>query len=104
MARNNTPKVPQFGVYIGKYGSYTISGIPDGTYILYYTYGNDWDGSSNRFTQPIAYLRADDNMVYTTNESDEYIYYDTYTITLNPIFKGNLIAQDVDPSDFPKLG
>lgn len=103
IAKNSTPKVPQFGVYIGKYSSYKISGIPDGTYILYYTYGKDWDGDLKQFTRPVAYLRFDETMDYTTETKGDYYYYTIYSVTLNPLADGNTIALDVGESGFPDL-
>jgi hypothetical protein len=89
------PKAPLMAVYIQATHSYTISGIKAGTYVLYFTLGEDWDSCSERFTTKTTYERFEDDFDFT---------HYNYEVTLHPVVGGTAETEAVDEDEFPELG
>jgi len=89
------PKDPLMAVYIQSNDSYTIRGIKGGTYILYFTLGEDWDSCSERFTTKTTYKRFEDEF--------NFVHYD-YEVTLHPVVGGTAGTEPVGEDEFPGLG
>ena len=88
---------PLVTVYMGHGGTYTLHHVPDGTYTIYVTSGNDWDAGTRLFSRNCQFEQFDQTMDFTTTSTE----YTTYTITLTPVADGNATESDVDPGAFP---
>jgi DnaJ-like protein len=91
----NTPLVT---AYIGHGGSFTLKGIPDGTYQVYMTSGRDWDAGARLFARDCQFQKFDDPFTFTTTSSEA----TTYRITLTPVTDGAAGARNVDPNTYPR--
>jgi len=89
------PKDPLMAVYIQSNDSYTIRGVKGGTYILYFTLGENWDSCSERFTTKTTYKRFEDEF--------DFVHYD-YEVTLHPVIGGTAGTEPVGEDEFPGLG
>ena len=90
-----------FAVYIRKNGSYTVKGVRDGTYTVYFTTGSDWDSGHKGFTSGCAYQKFDDTLKFTTTYTSTQIEYTTYTLSLYAVAGGTASTSDVPPAQFP---
>jgi len=88
-------KEPLAAVYIQSNDSYTIREIKGGTYILYFTLGEDWDSCSEKFTTKTTYKRF--------GEEFDFAHYD-YEVTLHPVVGGTAGTEPVGEDEFPELG
>ena len=57
---------PVMATYIRAGDSYTMTGIRDGTYHLFFSTGSEWDGEANEFTESPSYKRFDDPLGFST--------------------------------------
>jgi len=89
------------GVFIKANETYTISGIPDGKFILYDTLGKDWDNKAGQFTITEERSRFEDTFSFETNWNKGQ--YTTWQVTLYPVRGGSAQTTGVDEADFPKL-
>jgi hypothetical protein len=87
-----------FAVYLRKNSSYTVKGVRDGTYTVYFTTGSDWDSGQKGFTQGCAYQKFDDQIKFSTTSST----YTDDTLTLYAVAGGTASTSDVPPDQFPK--
>jgi len=83
--------------YIWNAASFTMTGIPDGTYRLYYSKGEAFDKETNRFALNATYQRLDATLEFTTSGSQ----YTIWEVTLYGVVGGNVGSESVDPSEFP---
>jgi hypothetical protein len=88
---------PLVTVYMGHGGTFTLHHVPDGTYTIYVTGGDDWDGGARLFSRDCDFEQFDQTMDFTTTSTE----YTTYTITLTPVAGGNASETSVDPGSFP---
>ncbi|HEX3782812.1 MAG TPA: hypothetical protein VHX38_24370 [Pseudonocardiaceae bacterium] len=88
---------PMVTVYVGQGATYILDHVPDGTYQIYVTSGDDWDSGARLFSRDCLFQQFDDTMDFTTTSSE----YTTYTITLTPVLDGNATESTVDPGSFP---
>jgi len=83
---------PVIAVYIQRGEIYTIDGIQDGVYDLYFTLGGAWDSNSKQFTVNASqelFVEPLEFDTYTTNDGDSTTtHYMTFTITLYPVDEG----------------
>jgi hypothetical protein len=84
-------------VYIRNAESFNMTGIPDGTYRLYYSKGEAFNQETNRFTQNATYQRLDATIGFTTSATQ----YTTWEVTLYGVVGGTVGSEPVDPSEFP---
>jgi len=83
-----------------RYGStYTLNGIPDGVYRIYFSTGEAWDGLAKAFSISYSYERFDDLLDFATTASQ----YTIWTLTLQPVVGGDAQTSSVDPADFPEI-
>jgi hypothetical protein len=87
----------RMSIYIGAKKSATVSGIPDGSFDVYFASGSSWDGKRNTFSRNCSFTRFEDKMKFTSGGGQ----YTRYTITLNAVAGGNAPSQEIDPEDFP---
>lgn len=83
--------------YIRNAESFNMTGIPDGTYRLYYSKGEAFNQETNRFTKNATYQRLDATVEFTTSASQ----YTAWEVTLYGVVGGNVGSEPVDPSKFP---
>lgn len=100
LSRPDRPKDVVISVYIRSQDSYTISNIPDGIYILYYSLGNDWNDQLKEFSIVESFSRFDEELRFETTSSSS----TTYSATLYGTIEGNARTMNVDRSEFPKIG
>jgi hypothetical protein len=84
--------------YIRAQESYTMRGLHDGTYYLYFTKGSNWNG--NKFTADASYRRFDDPLPFTTTSTT----YSIWRVTLHGVAGGTASARNVDEDAFPGVG
>ena len=83
--------------YIRNAESFNMTGIPDGTYRLYYSKGEAFNEETNRFTQNATYQRLDTTIEFTTSATQ----YTAWEVTLYGVVGGTVGSEPVDPSEFP---
>jgi hypothetical protein len=87
-------------VYIAAGEEYTLTGIPDGTYALYFTIGRDWNDAIARFTRECEFTEFEDAFKFETTATQ----YTGWEVTLNPVQGGTARSDPVEPDSFPRLG
>lgn len=99
LAAEAFPGKALIGVYIRAGDSFTVTGIPDGNYIVYDRIGMDWDVNANKFTRSETSERFEDLLSYETTSD----YITTYELTLHKVEGGNAETDDVSDSDMPAI-
>jgi len=102
LSESYKPDLALISVYIQAGDTYTITGIEDGIYILYYALGKDWDSNSKKFRIKEEYARFEEEFEFETT-GITYITYTTYTVTLYPVVGGTARTEYVSEEEFPKL-
>ncbi|MBX6388719.1 MAG: hypothetical protein IRZ08_06930 [Frankia sp.] len=88
-------------VYVQAGTSTTVDGIPNGTYEVFFTTGNDWDDVNQRFTRDCSFEKFEDPVEFTTRDLGSSIEYTTWELTLYAVEGGNAPTTAVDPGAFP---
>lgn len=81
--------------YIRDGDNVKMSNIPDGTYYLFFSAGDAWDG--NGFTKHPTYQRFEETFPFTTTGLN----YSVWSVTLHPVAGGNTATESVNPGQFP---
>ena len=84
-------------VYVQAGGNATVSGVHDGSYDLYETSGDDWDGDAKQFTRNCTYQRLNTPAQLKSNARQ----YTIDTVTLGGQADGSAPVAEADPGDFP---
>lgn len=92
---------PLIAVYIRSKESFNIERIEDGSYGLYFTVGNLWDGSDKKFRSVLGYYRYNPSLVFATTETETEIEYSIFELDLYEAGASNFIPEHFD---FPDLG
>lgn len=79
--------------------SFTLVGIPDGHYVVYFTTGEAWSSDQRRFTQDFTYQRFDEELYFETTSQR----YSVWNVTLHPVVGGNAVTRAVSQDSFPQL-
>lgn len=74
--------------------------IPDGTYLLYFTMGLDWDPAQGQFADRSSDQRFVDQFGFRGSGTRSRM----FRVTLHPVEDGNARIVDVPRSEFPRLG
>jgi hypothetical protein len=90
---------PVVAVYIQNHDQFTITGIPDGTYDLFFTLGEDWDSEQAKFTRRKSLSRFDDPFPFTTTATT----YRVWSVTLHPVAGGTAETEPLSEEEFPDL-
>lgn len=90
---------PVMSAYIRAAESFNMTGIPDGTYRLYFSKGEGWDSDANRFIRNVSYQRFESVLEFVTTATQ----YTGYEVTLYGVAGGTASTEQVDPSQFPGL-
>jgi hypothetical protein len=94
-------KHPIVSVYVRKDKKYTVTGVGDGSYKVFFTGGVDWDGKARRFARKCAFQQFDDKLTFRTTRTASEIRWSTWDISLQPVLGGTAPTSDVDPNDYP---
>jgi hypothetical protein len=89
--------VPITAAYIRTMESFKLRGIRDGTYFLYFSTGEGWNGKV--FTLSPSHKKFEDSFPFTTGTTT----YTTWSVTLQGVVGGTAAADDVNPSAFPSI-
>jgi len=92
-------KTPLMAVYIRSKDSYTMTHIRDGTYVLYFSLGEDWDNDSKEFVGKTTYERFEDELEFETIGN----MYTTYKVTLHPVVGGTAETEYLGEGEFPNI-
>jgi hypothetical protein len=82
--------------------SCTVNSIPQGDYVLAYTSGLDWIDSEEAFRWHPSYHEFDRTVSYSEQTDASGIQYEEFSVTLHPVFGGNIRAKVISRSDFLK--
>jgi hypothetical protein len=86
-------------VYIQSHDEFTITRITDGTYVLYFMLGEDWDSKLGEFTRRVSRSRFDDPFTFKTTLTQ----YTVWSVTLHPVAGGTGQTESVPEDQFPDL-
>lgn len=86
-----------YSVYVRKGMEFTVTGIRDGTYEMFFTSGTDWDSQARGFTRERSLSRLDRTMQYRTTSSG----WIEGSVTLYRVPGGNTDVNAVDPNNYP---
>jgi len=78
------PDIALLAVYVQANDSCEIARVTDGTYFLYFTFGEDWDDGSRRFIGNPRYQRFDDEFEWETTIDKHKRTYQIWTFTFRP--------------------
>jgi hypothetical protein len=92
-------KATLHSVYVAAHQEYTLTGVRDGIYSLYFTIGKDWNDAQRRFTRSCGFTRFADPFRFTTSATT----YTIWTASLNPVAGGTATTSPVDPDSFPSI-
>lgn len=91
---------PLVSVYIRSAESYTLKGIRDGTYLIYFSIGESWDGSRANFSQPQGF-RFDKPLSFQTTQVPEGTRYSLKQVTFHSTPEGSATILPVNLEQFP---
>lgn len=95
-----------YTAYIKAKNNHKINKILDGRYKLLFMHGRDWDIINKTFMVDKSYSKFKDDFYFTTREVIEYntIYeeYNTYEVTLHPVYGGTAKTSNISENDFDK--
>jgi len=94
---------PVIAVYIQSNDSFTISGLRDGSYQLYFSLGEDWDASSARFTRRAEFFRFEELLPFATTATEQGQQYTIFQVTLHAVTGGTAPVESLPEGKFPDL-
>jgi len=95
----SSPSNPQkalLQVYVRSKSRHTVTGIKNGTYLIYFSTGEDWDSYSSRFTKSPYYQKFEERALYT----EVYPRYNIISIEFS-VAEGAAITERVPEDQFP---
>ncbi len=92
---------PAISVYVRKGRTYTVKGVSDGSYAVFFSGGAGWDGAARAFGRNCTFSRFEDPLRFRTTRDARGIYWQNYRITLQPVIGGAARTDEVDPDNFP---
>jgi hypothetical protein len=90
-------ELPAYEIYIRSGENFSLLGIVNGVYQIYFTSGTDWDGFG--FTVNPAYQKFDEALEFTSGGGS----YSVWSISLQPVEGGTASTTTINPEDFPDL-
>lgn len=96
LSRNNSAV---HSVYVRQGSKFTVKGIRDGVYEVFFTTGVDWDSQARSFTRERSLQRFDDTLDFTTTRTAA----TAWDITIFPVPGGNAKTSVVNPNEFPPV-
>lgn len=92
-----------FAVYLRSDDQFTVEGIADGAYRMFFTTGTDWDYAKMQFGRIPEYYLMQGVMPFATKVVGGQTSYTIYEVTLHEVPDGNVERQSVKREDFPLL-
>jgi hypothetical protein len=86
--------------YVRAGREYTLTGLPDGIYMVYFSMGRNWDGEDLRFTTSPSFEKFEEPFEYITKATK----FTIWRITLHAIEGGAGETEAIPPEEFPPLG
>jgi hypothetical protein len=104
--KDTTDERHMLAIHIRSNESYKYSGIGEGSYNLYYEIGNNWNRSSNKFTDKVGFYRLDRSLLFKRTSIPNGYEYSIWTVALesaapNANEPGQKVS--VNEDDFPAL-
>jgi uncharacterized protein YraI len=90
---------PVVAFYMRGGSDFSLTAVPDGDYIVFFSTGQDWDGEQKQFSTVWSYERFADTLNFTTSSTQ----YTIWTLKLHPTVGGEGKTEPVDPDQFPSL-
>lgn len=106
---------PICAVYLRAGEGYTMTKVPDGTYDIYYMRGKSWDSKEKIFRTMDRMGKIIEPIIMKTDYSHQVqasydglwdvsnTYYSIYTVTFYADPEEDIVLQEIDPSEFPKI-
>ena len=94
---------PVESFYIQAGDSFTIKGIQDGIYYVFFSIGEDWDSGAAKFTRKAGFFRFEDLLVFETIAVSGGQEYTVFELTLHPVVGGMAETLPVEAGQFPDL-
>jgi hypothetical protein len=93
------PKTTLLSFYVRGGTTRAVTGIKDGTYIVYFRLGQRWDSHSRRFTSEVSSSRFKETLPFKTTSTT----YAGWKLSLKPVAGGNAPTEGVGDEDFPEV-
>ncbi|GES28505.1 hypothetical protein AB0G60_20495 [Streptomyces angustmyceticus] len=90
-----------FSLYVRKGSEATVGNVNSGSYAVYFTTGEDWNGAKRSFTRGCSFEKFDDSATFRTVRVAGGTRYTVLTFTLNKVIGGNARTSTVPPDEFP---
>ncbi|MBM4792973.1 hypothetical protein HXP44_13150 [Streptomyces sioyaensis] len=90
-----------FSLYVRHGSNATVRSVNSGSYTVYFTTGEDWNGPKSSFTRECSFEKFDDHARFKTVRVTGGTQYTVLTFTLNKVFGGNARTSTVPPAEFP---
>ncbi|SDH63562.1 hypothetical protein SAMN05421505_11971 [Sinosporangium album] len=94
-------KKKAFSVYVRKKKKFTVSGVRDGKYKIYFTQGQDWQSKARAFGRMCSFQLFGSSLRFKTRYTSTHVRWNNWTITLHGVRGGTIRTKNVDPDDFP---
>ena len=94
----DSPPKTVWMLYIRAYEQKSVPGIAEGSYLLRFALGLDWDADTRKFLRNLEFYQAGKQLKFTEIQptSDEPREYKEIEITLNEVFGGNLPREPIN--------
>ncbi|PBC85573.1 MULTISPECIES: hypothetical protein [unclassified Streptomyces] len=90
-----------FSVYVRSGSEATVRSVNSGSYTVYFTTGEDWNGTKSSFTRECRFEKFDDRATFRTVRVAGGTQYTVLTFSLNKVLGGNAGTSAVPPGEFP---
>ncbi|MEU6330738.1 hypothetical protein ABZ851_26190 [Streptomyces sp. NPDC047049] len=90
-----------FSVYVRSGSETTVRSVNSGSYTVYFTTGEDWNGTKSSFTRECRFEKFDDRATFRTMRVAGGTQYTVLTFSLNKVLGGNAATSAVPPGEFP---
>lgn len=95
----DTNKKAIIGFYIRANNEFTLKGIPDGKYYVFFSIGSKWDIVDSCFIENVTYQRFQDILNFTSNSTS----FSIWELTLHPVEEGTAFVIPLSVDEFPIL-
>ena len=86
--------------YVKSNFTFTLEGVPDGSYQVIFTSGEDWDSDTRSFTMNKSFTEFDGTFDFITRQYLNEIRYSIHEITLHQVADGNATTSEVNEQEF----
>jgi ribosomal protein S27E len=86
--------------YVKSNSTFTLEGVPDGSYKVIFASGEDWDSNTQSFTMNKSFTEFETTLNFRTIQYTDEIRYSIHEITLHQVENGNVMTSEVDEQEF----